>query len=628
MGSISINKAVADLKQHWNYSSLRPKQAEVITALSNENKVLALLPTGGGKSLCYQLPALQLDGITLVISPLIALMEDQVSSLRKRGIVAKAIHSGLRNNDIDRLLSNVNYDQTKLLYVSPERLRSDSFLKRLSQYQISMLAIDEAHCISQWGHDFRPAYQLIKEFIDINKPNRIIALTGTANENTIAEICAQLTIPQTAIVQDSFLRDNIKLAVVRSRDKMNDILKQAKTSAKTIIYTRSRRNVEMIASFLKSHGIRAAHYHAGLSFSDKTAIQDQFLKGEIQVVASTNAFGMGIDIPDIAQIVHYDIPPSLEEYYQEIGRAGRNGAMSSAILLYDDSDLRYHQSRVTSEFPSFDSLYSTYSKVHRYFDNLINEGEGKRRPLNLISLAKSVGIGSRVLLNQLQALSKLNCHSIDDNPRDIHSIKYAVSPRLLREANLDESLKGVLDFLMRHYANHADEWNKINVDSMAKGLKKNPELILKSFSQLKAKRLINYHCLDQGLVITFNEGRLNRKDFSYKANRYTKLKQIKEDRMNAMKGYINCEACLNEYLLKYFNEDHPDNCSLCNHCLSANLMTISKRDIERMTQAELEQTLVQAMEEKNHALLKQLQSMSSEGIISLDIRSVLADETL
>ena len=267
-------------------------------------------------------------------------MEDQVSSLRKRGIVAKAIHSGLRNNDIDRLLSNVNYDQTKLLYVSPERLRSDSFLKRLSQYQISMLAIDEAHCISQWGHDFRPAYQLIKEFIDINKPNRIIALTGTANENTIAEICAQLTIPQTAIVQDSFLRDNIKLAVVRSRDKMNDILKQAKTSAKTIIYTRSRRNVEMIASFLKSHGIRAAHYHAGLSFSDKTAIQDQFLKGEIQVVASTNAFGMGIDIPDIAQIVHYDIPPSLEEYYQEIGRAGRNGAMSSAILLYDDSDLR------------------------------------------------------------------------------------------------------------------------------------------------------------------------------------------------------------------------------------------------------------------------------------------------
>ncbi len=628
MGSISINKAVADLKQHWNYSSLRPKQAEVITALSNENKVLALLPTGGGKSLCYQLPALQLDGITLVISPLIALMEDQVSSLRKRGIVAKAIHSGLRNNDIDRLLSNVNYDQTKLLYVSPERLRSDSFLKRLSQYQISMLAIDEAHCISQWGHDFRPAYQLIKEFIDINKPNRIIALTGTANENTIAEICAQLTIPQTAIVQDSFLRDNIKLAVVRSRDKMNDILKQAKTSAKTIIYTRSRRNVEMIASFLKSHGIRAAHYHAGLSFSDKTAIQDQFLKGEIQVVASTNAFGMGIDIPDIAQIVHYDIPPSLEEYYQEIGRAGRNGAMSSAILLYDDSDLRYHQSRVTSEFPSFDSLYSTYSKVHRYFDNLINEGEGKRRPLNLISLAKSVGIGSRVLLNQLQALSKLNCHSIDDNPRDIHSIKYAVSPRLLREANLDESLKGVLDFLMRHYANHADEWNKINVDSMAKGLKKNPELILKSFSQLKAKRLINYHCLDQGLVITFNEGRLNRKDFSYKANRYTKLKQIKEDRMNAMKGYINCEACLNEYLLKYFNEDHPDKCSLCNHCLSANLNTISKRDIERMTQAELEQTLVQAMEEKNHALLKQLQSMSSEGIISLDIRSVLADETL
>ena len=629
MGSISINKAVADLKKHWNYSSLRPKQEEVITALSNENKVLALLPTGGGKSLCYQLPALQLDGITLVISPLIALMEDQVNALKKRGIVAKAIHSGLRNNDIDRLLSNVIYDQTKLLYVSPERLRSDSFLKRLSQYQISMLAVDEAHCISQWGHDFRPAYQMLKEFIDVNRPNRIIALTGTANENTIAEICAQLTIPQTAIVQDSFLRDNIKLTVSRSKDKMNNILKQVrKASAKTITYTRSRRNVEMIATFLKSHGISAAHYHAGLSFSDKTAIQNQFLKGEIQVVASTNAFGMGIDIPDIAQIIHYDIPPSLEEYYQEIGRAGRNGAMSSAILLYDDSDLRYHQSRVTSEFPSFDSLYSTYSKVHRYFDNLINEGEGMRRSLKLVPLAKSVGIGSRVLLNQLQALSKLNCLTIDDNPRDIHSIKYAVSPRVLREANLDKSLNSLLEFLMRHYADHADEWNKINVDHIADRLKKIPDVIVTSLNQLKSKRLINYHCLDQGLVITFNEGRLNRKDFSYKANRYTKLKQIKEDRMKAMLGYINCEACLNEYLLKYFNEDHPDKCSLCNHCLSANLMTISKRDIERMTRDELVQTLVQAVEEKNHALLKQLQSMASEGIISLDIKSALADETL
>jgi len=222
----------------------------------------------------------------------------------------------------------------------------------------------------------------------------------------------------------------------------------------------------------------------------------------------------------------------------------------------------------------------------------------------------------------------LNCLSIDDNPRDIHSIKYAVSPRVLRETNLDESLRAILDYLMRHYADHADEWNKISVDSMANSLKKDIDLILTGLDQLKAKRLINYHRLDQGLVITFTEGRLNRKDFSYKANRYTKLKQIKEDRMNAMLGYINCEACLNEYLLKYFNEDHPDKCSLCNHCLSVNLMTISNQDIERMTPAELEQTLVQAIEEKNHTVLQQLQSMSSEGIISLDIKSALADGTL
>jgi len=629
LGSISINRAIADLIQHWNYNSLRPKQEEVITALSNQNKVLALLPTGGGKSLCYQLPALQLEGLTLVISPLIALMEDQVNALKKRGIVAKAIHSGLSSKDIDRLLSNINYDQTKLLYVSPERLRTESFLKRLSQYQISMLAVDEAHCISQWGHDFRPAYQMINKFITINKPDKIIALTGTANENTIAEICSELTIPKTAIVKDSFLRDNIKLNVTKSKDKMNDILKLVKKiPAKTIVYTRSRRNVEMIASFLKSHNIRASHYHAGLSFSDKNTIQDQFLRGERQVIASTNAFGMGIDIPDIAQIIHYDIPPSLEEYYQEIGRAGRNGAMSRASLLYDDSDLSYHKSRVISEFPSFDSLYSTYSKVHRYYNNLINEGEGKRRALKLVHLAQALGIGSSILLNQLQALSKLNCLTIDDNPRDVHSIKYTLSPRDFREMNLDETLSDVRDFLMRHYADQADEWNKVNVESMARKMQTNPDQIIGYLNHLKAKRTIKYHCLDQGLIITFNEGRLNKKDFSHKANRYTKLRQIKEDRMDAMQGYINCQGCLNSYLLQYFNEKHPDHCKLCNNCLAFNLKVRSMQDIEAMTRAELKQTLLQAVEDKDHTLLKQLQTMSSEGIINLDIKSVLADEAL
>ena len=629
MGSILLNKAIADLKQHWNYGSLRPKQESVLTTLSENNRVLALLPTGGGKSLCYQLPSLQLDGITLVISPLIALMEDQVSALKNRKIQAKAIHSGLSNNDIDRLLSNINYDQTKLLYVSPERLRSESFLKRLSQYHIAMLAVDEAHCISQWGHDFRPAYQLIKEFIDLKKPDRIIALTGTANDNTIAEICEQLTIPQTAIVRDSFLRDNIKLNLNKSKDKMNDLLKLVKlTHAKTIIYTRSRRNVEMIASFLRSHHINATYYHAGLSFGAKKKIQEQFLKTKTQVIASTNAFGMGIDIPDIAQIIHYDIPPSLEEYYQEIGRAGRNGAMSSASLLYNSSDLTYHQSRASSEFPSFDSLYSTYSKAHRFYNNLINEGEGKRGPLNLIPLAKYIGKGSRTVLNQLQALSKLNCLSIDDNPRDIHNIRYAVTPRNLRQANLEEPLSSVRDYLMRHYADHVDEWNKINVDRMAVRLKKNREQVIGYFQQLKSKRLINHHCLPQGLIITFNEGRLNQKDFSYKAKRYAKLKQIKEDRLTAMLGYINTDGCLNEYLLGYFNEDHPNQCELCNHCARIDDKPLSKRDLEMMSQAQLTQTLVKAIDNKNHALLSTLQSMSTEGIINLDIQSVLADEGL
>jgi ATP-dependent DNA helicase RecQ len=629
LGSISINKALSDLKQYWNYDSLRPKQEKVLTALSRDKKVLALLPTGGGKSLCYQLPALQLEGITIVISPLIALMEDQVNALKKKGIVAKAIHSGLNNKEIDRLLSNINYDKTKLLYVSPERLRSEAFIKRLSQYHISMLAVDEAHCISQWGHDFRPAYQLIKEFIAIKKPDRIIALTGTANENTIDEICTQLTISQSTIVRDSFLRDNIRLSIHKSKDKMNDILRHVKKIPhKTIIYTRSRRNVEMIAAFLQSHNIRAQHYHAGISFFAKKKIQDQFLNGQIQVVASTNAFGMGIDIPDIAQIIHYDIPPSLEEYYQEIGRAGRNGAMSSAALLYNHADLSYHQSRVTAEFPSFENLYSTYVKVHRFYNNLINEGEGKRRALDIVPLAKHIGKNNKTTLNLLQALGKLSCLSLDNNPRAIHSIRYTVSPRVLREVSLNESLSQVRDYLMRHYTDHADEWNKINVDRMATKLKCDTVDAIGYINQLKAKRLLSYHCLDEGLIITFNEGRLNQKDFNYKANRYHRLRKIKEDRLTAMLGYIETKTCLNKYLLAYFNEEHSDSCKLCNHCLNHKKTALTKQDIEIMSQAQLRETLSQAISEKNRELLYALQSMSTEGIITLDIKSVLADEGL
>lgn len=410
---------------------------------------------------------------------------------------------------------------------------------------------------------------------------------------------------------------------------MNELLRHLNDPVpKTIIYTRSRRNVEMISTFLKSHSIRAEYYHAGLSFSDKKKIQDRFLKSDIEVIASTNAFGMGIDIPDVTQILHYDIPPSLEEYYQEIGRAGRDGTMSKAVLIYDEADVKYHDSRLLSEFPPFDKLYSCYSKVHRFYNNLINEGEGRKQALDILSLSKYVGKGSRDVHKQLEALSKLNCISLEDNPRDVHCIKYAVSPRNLREIYLTGELAQLRDYLMRQYVDSPDEWIKIQIENIAKRIKLSPDKVIELIKQLKQKRLINHHLLPQGPLIIFNEGRLNQKDFNYKSKRYTKLKELKEERMSSMAAYIKCERCLNEYLLGYFNEDHPDNCDLCHNCLNRDSQEMSRKDIEDMDNHQLTQTLNTAMKEKDQRLLNILQSMAGEGIISLDIASTLEDEGL
>ena len=612
MVHIDIEKAVQHLRVYWGYDQLRIKQVTALNALNQHQHILVLMPTGGGKSLCYQLPALQLNGLTIVVSPLIALMDDQVKRLRDNGIKAVAIHSGQSHHDIDRIISNLKFDDTKLVYVSPERLQSSRFITLISAHEISMMVVDEAHCISQWGHDFRPAYKTIHSFIEVVKPNVVLGLTGTANASTIQEICEELKINQEGVIRDSFLRKNITIDVRHSEDKLKDLIRIiGEGRSKSIIYSRSRRNVEMISSYLNDHHINASYYHAGISYKLKKSIQNQFLQGKVKVIVATNAFGMGVDIADISKVIHYDIPPSLEEYYQEIGRAGRNGALSEAVMLYSEMDRQNLHLRFTEEFPDIDQLYSAYRRIHLYYNHDLNQGEGKKYPLDILKMSKSLNHRVRHLNLVLKALSLLGCMSTDLNPKEQWYIKYLQDVRALRGMTLSGPLDELKLLLLRKYITTKGEWIKVDIVSMAQKLNTSIESIKGRIIELSKQSIIQSYTLPEGPILFFNEGRLNKIDFRYKSGKYNKLKRIKERRVLAMQEYINIDSCYNRLLLSYLDEELDRPCGICQNCHVRPLEVTDDNTIINMDTDQLKTAIINAMEQKNAVFLRKVQSLAS-----------------
>ena len=615
MNRIDIDRALSDLNNQWGYENLRPKQKEVLQIMNEKSTLVALLPTGGGKSLCYQLIALQMPGITLVISPLISLMEDQIRTLKDKNIKAAAIHSGHHYRDIGRILDNCRFGDTKILYVAPERLESDTFNSRIAGIDISLLAVDEAHCISQWGYDFRPSYRRIKDFIKTHKPTRVMALTGTANQKTLIDISNQLAIDPSHVVKDSFLRKNIFISVIKENDKLNAILSMVIDQyPKTIIYTRSRRRVEMIASFLKKNNIAAQYYHAGLSYKNKKTIQQEFLRSKIKVLAATNAFGMGIDIPDIDLIIHYDIPPSMEEYYQEIGRAGRSQQQSRATLLYSDADIQNQVKRLQTEFPTIGNLYKTYSKLHRQYGHQLNEGQGRAYTLNLSSLSKTIKELPRSLYAQLKALQNLSAISLGDNLNDEHHIKFTVGIRALRALKIDPITQEFLDRLLRSYSYAQGEWFTLShLDLM-----NNSKSYIQNLESLARKNVIRHSFMPSGPTITFLEGRVTEKDFMLKKARYELLKSHKSDRWSSIRSFINHEACRNQFILSYFNESYSHRCLNCDSCNNS-LRTYSKDELIQMSKDSLNQVVSDAYHNKETQQLRLIQSLVDEKLLPINI---------
>lgn len=615
MSQKHLTEAKEILNRYWGFQEFRPQQERIIQNVLDGMPVIGLLPTGGGKSLCYQVPALLMEGLTLVVSPLISLMEDQVVNLKRIGIPAECIHSGLSQKHADRVLDNCLYGKVKLLFVSPERLTSPEFIGRISLCKIDLIAIDEAHCISQWGHDFRPAYLRIQEFLTLYPHSRKLLLTASATPLVIDEILNLLDIPQAPMIKDSFLRKNINVNIRRSEDKLTELMEICRStkSCKTIIYCRSRRNVEMIAEMLSNRNLNSRHYHAGMTYTEKKKVHEGFSKGEIDFIVATNAFGMGIDISDIRSVIHYGVPPSIEEYYQEYGRAGRDNKSSSAVMLYSPTDLSYLMSSFEDAYPDFSLITKVYKHLFIFLQIQLYEGMGFSYLYNLIQYAHSLKIKPKLLHNIIEVFDSLGLVSLIEERSSKDLVKLIANPRDLREAKIGDERRSVIEFLMRHYERIWDEYIEIDLSSMEKIL--NLEGIYDILKSLSNSGYIRYYHHDDGLRLHILQNRMATKDFERLETHYKKIKKSRQDRIKGITHLINSKTCRNREILKYFGEEMNEGCGHCDNCQPSQSIDLDK--IVLLSSSELELLIQRAKRMNDSVTLSVLQKLHSEGLISI-----------
>lgn len=584
--STDLNDAQKALQKYWNFSDFRTQQRKVLEAVLSGKDVIALLATGGGKSLCYQVPALLYDGITIVISPLISLMEDQVMALKARGIKAEAIHSGHTYATIDRIMDNCLFGDIKLLYVSPERLMHDIFQERVQKLQVDLIAIDEAHCISQWGHDFRPSYLKISEVLLGRRNTQIIALTATATPTVIDEIRAQLPSRDLTLIKDTFLRDNLSIRLHQSEDKVGDILELLKSTDKALIYARSRRNVQMISKTLINHEFDSGYYHAGLTYKEKKRIQEKYKSGKLDIVVATNAFGMGIDVADIRHVIHYDIPPSIEEYYQEIGRAGRDGAESRATLLLSKNNISYAKRRVEEAYPAFEQAKKFYKSLHVFYQIGLGEGTGIIKPLDIDMLSHQLGLSKREVSHLIGLWQKIGVIETSDQHKASTYIKIQRSPAELREEQeRNEQYLSVLDYLMRNYEYLFDGWLRLDIEKDLRRLRVSKQRYDIILEELLHHGIIKLYRLAAGRMISFTADRLSMRYLDDFEAKYRVLKERAEQRWRGVEQLLDTKRCRMSTILDYFDEKNTVVCNKCDICLGVGTEN-QKFDLDEMEDLE------------------------------------------
>lgn len=584
-----MNKYQQILVKYWGYTSFRELQEEIIRSVDEEKKdTLGLLPTGGGKSIIFQVPALLNEGMCLVITPLIALMKDQVENLKKQKIKAAAIYSGMTYHEIDIILNNCIYGAYKFLYVSPERLSTDIFLARIEKMNINLLVVDEAHCISQWGYDFRPAYLKIAEIRKHLPGVPVLALTATATHEVAKDIQQQLHFKEENIFRKSFERKNLIYFVRETEDKLKDLLKVVKSiKGSGIVYVRNRKKTKEIANFLQQSKVSADYFHAGLDPKLKDYKQTAWKNGRIRIIVSTNAFGMGIDKANVRFVIHVDLPNSPEAYYQEAGRAGRDGKNAFAILLYHKSDNAKLKKRISDSFPEKDFIRRVYEALGNYYE--IPEGAGKGRMLDF-------KIGDFISKFNLPALQTYNAIKLLQNEGYLElSEEFFTNSKLMfivQQTDLyklqvaNKSMDIFIKTILRTYGGLFSSYVSIDENYIAKQLKTKVEVIYEFLQQLDKLKIVKYIPQRKIPFITWTEERLEQKNLRISKENYENRKENFAKRIDAILHYASSKTkCRSQILLEYFDEKNPNRCGQCDVCRDRNKLELSKYEFDLILEA-------------------------------------------
>ena len=558
------------LKQYWGYDAFRPMQEEIISAAAEGRDVLAILPTGGGKSVCFQVPALMKEGIALVVTPLIALMKDQVQNLEARGIRALAIHAGMTRFQVDTALNNAAYGDFKFLYLSPERLGTALFQSYIDLLNVSYIVVDEAHCISQWGYDFRPDYLQIGKLRErIKAP--VIALTAKATPQVAVDIMDRLGFEEKLLLRSGFERPNLNYIVRKCEDKLGQLLGVCNgVKGSGIVYLRSRKKCEEYAAMLKAEGISVSFYHAGLSSELRSERQAAWKKGSIRVMICTNAFGMGIDKPDVRFVVHCDLPESPEAYFQEAGRAGRDGKTSYAVLLWSPDDVRRLHQLESLAFPSLEYIEDVYHKLHVFYQIPYEQGMGRQLKFDLSEFCRQYKLSQASVRNAIIYLERAD-HLSYTEAVDINTqVKIAVDRRELYDIDLpDPQMVALLELLMRSYTGIFSYPVSISEDYIAANLGIGIPALHQLLYRLSLEHVIRYVPGEKSDVITLHHNHLQRGNVDLQPKRYEMLREKSMARSEAIIGYVSeTDRCRQSYLLEYFGQADSPACGRCDVCRS------------------------------------------------------------
>ncbi len=568
-------------------------QEEIIKSALEGNDTLALLPTGGGKSLCFQIPALITEGICIVISPLIALMKDQIENLRNKGIKAIAVHSGMTKNEIDIALDNAIYGDYKFLYLSPERLQSDILKIRIAQMKISYLVVDEAHCISQWGYDFRPSYLAIKEIKQITGEIPIIALTATATPIVADDIMSQLGFRKPNIIRSGFERPNLSYVVRNVEDKNGQLLKIAHSVHGTgIIYVRERRRAEEIAGFLQSQGVNAEAYHAGFSSEERSIKQDDWKSGKTRIIVSTNAFGMGIDKSDVRFVCHYDLPESIEAYFQEAGRAGRDEKRAYAILLWNGNDIRRLKQIQNLTFPEIDYIKDIYQKIFIYLGYAYGSGKNDVIKFNLSDFSHKMKLHSLSAFHAIKYIQSEGYWNLTEEIDNPARIMFTVNRDELYKVQLkNSSLDSFIKIILRIYTGLFSGFVPIDEEYIARVSRNSKASIAANLIMLSRMHVINYIPRVRSPLLILNEERLDSKNLFISEKKYEERKNIYQSRIEGIISYASeSSICRSVQLLDYFGQKESNDCGFCDAC-------IEKRKLKegRSFDSEVERRLIEIL---------------------------------